>query len=190
MVFLQEKSAINSLNLFDQYVYPNGNISFGATKVTSITKSPEKLICHRLGLNVGLNRFGLCLKELCVVLVGHNIWAFDVKHFWNNVKNNIWRISFALAGSVNPVSLFGNLFPFTKIAYVAHKSMEDFIALSLILKEVNVTKTIIQPFFKCLSFCLSFLLEKKWNLATLQHLLTCRVISKGMNEEIKSGLCY
>ena len=39
-------------------------------------------------MNVGLKRFGLRLKEFLgsVVLVGHNTWAFDVKHFWNNVK--------------------------------------------------------------------------------------------------------
>ena len=80
-------------------------------KVASITKSSGKLICHRFDLKVGLNRFELWLKELCgrVVLLGHNVLAFDVKHFWNNIKNNIWRILFALAGSVNPV-LFENLF--------------------------------------------------------------------------------
>ena len=50
-------------------------------------------------VNMGLNRFGLWLKELCgrVVLVGHNVRAFDVKRFWNNVKNGIWRICLALA---------------------------------------------------------------------------------------------
>ena len=71
----------------------NGSISFGATKVTDITESSGKLFCHGklidgVEMNVGLNRFGLCLKEFwgSVVLVGHNTWAFDVKHFWNNVK--------------------------------------------------------------------------------------------------------
>ena len=29
----------DGLRLFDQYVYPNGSINFGATKVTGITKS-------------------------------------------------------------------------------------------------------------------------------------------------------
>ena len=39
-------------------------------------------------MNVGLNRFGLWLKEFCgrLVLVGHNVWAFDVNHFWINFK--------------------------------------------------------------------------------------------------------
>ena len=36
-----------------------------------------------------------------------------------------------------------------------------------------------------------FLSDNKLNLATLQHLVTCGVISKGMSEKIaKSGLCY
>ena len=36
-----------------------------------------------------------------------------------------------------------------------------------------------------------FLLDKKLNLATLQHLVTCGVISKGVSEKIsKSALCY
>ena len=33
----------DGLRLFDQYVYPNGSISFGSTKVTGITKSSGKL---------------------------------------------------------------------------------------------------------------------------------------------------
>ena len=36
-----------------------------------------------------------------------------------------------------------------------------------------------------------FLSDNKLNLATLQHLVTCGVISKGMSEKIaKSALCY
>ena len=76
----------------------------GQQKFASITKSSGKLFCHgklvdAVEVNVGLNRFGLWLKELCgrVVLVGHNVRAFDVKRFWNNVKNGIWRICLALA---------------------------------------------------------------------------------------------
>ena len=72
--------------------------------------------------------------------------------------------------------------------------MEDIIALSAILKKVNVTKAMLQPY----SFSLlwvkhytKFLSDKKLNSATLQHLVTCGVISKGMSEKIaKSGLCY
>ena len=87
----------DSLRLFDQYVYPNGSISFRATKVRSIIKSSGKLLCHgklvdAVEVNVGLIKFGLWLKELCsrVVLVGHNVQAFNVKHFWNTVKK--WRL--------------------------------------------------------------------------------------------------
>ena len=82
---------------FDQYVYPNGSITFGATKVTGITKSSGKLFCHgklvdAAEVNMGLNRFGLWLQKLCgrVVLVGHNVQAFDVNYFWNNVKTMVF----------------------------------------------------------------------------------------------------
>ena len=79
--------------MFNQYVYPNRSISFGAKNVTGITKSSGKLFCHgkladAVEVNADLNSFGLRLKELCgrVVLVAHNVRAFDVKHFSNNLK--------------------------------------------------------------------------------------------------------
>ena len=72
--------------------------------------------------------------------------------------------------------------------------MKDVIALSAILKKVNVTKTMLQPYSFTLSWFeryTKFLSDKKLNLATLEPLLTCGVISKGMNEKIaKLGLCY
>ena len=60
----------DGLRLFDQYVYPNGSISFGSTKATGITKSSGKLFFHgklvdAVEVNMSLNRFGLWLKELC-----------------------------------------------------------------------------------------------------------------------------
>ena len=67
-------------------------------------KSLGKLFCHgklvdAVAVNMGLNRIVLWLREICgsVVMVGHNVRAFDVKHFWNNVKNSMWMICFALA---------------------------------------------------------------------------------------------
>ena len=72
----------------NRYVYSDGSISFGATKVTGITKSSGKLFCHGkfvnvVEVNVILNRFGPWMKKLCggVVLVRHNFRAFDEKHF-------------------------------------------------------------------------------------------------------------
>ena len=108
------------LRLFDQYAYRNGSINFGSTKVASITKSSGKLFCHgklvdAVEVNVGLNRFRLWLKELCgrVVLVGHNVRAFDVKQFWNNFKK--WHFQdlscSCIEGFVDTLPLFRNLFP-------------------------------------------------------------------------------
>ena len=70
--------------------------------------------------------------------------------------------------------------------------MEDVIVLSAILKKVNITKTMLQPYSFSLSWIeqyTKFLSDTKLNLATLQHLVTW-VISKGMSEKIaKSDLC-
>ena len=59
---------------------------------------------------------------------------------------------------------------------------------------MNVTKTILQSYSFSLSWVEQnnrFLSHTKGNLAILQHLLTCRVISKRMSEKIaKSNLCY
>ena len=55
------------------------------------------------------------MKELNsrVVLIGHNDRAFDVKHFWNNVKK--WHledlIRSCIEGFVDTLPLFRNLFP-------------------------------------------------------------------------------
>ena len=69
-----------------------------------------------------------------------------------------------IEGFVDTLQLFRNLFPekhspsqeklyegIVCKTYVVHSSMEDVIALSTILKTVNVTKTVLQPY----SFSLS-----------------------------------
>ena len=73
--------------LISMFIHSNGTISFEATKVTGITKSSGRLFFSwevswcSLWSKRGLNRFGLCLKELCgrVVLLGDNVRAVDVK---------------------------------------------------------------------------------------------------------------
>ena len=55
------------------------------------------------------------MKKLCVrvVLVGHHDRTFDVKDFWNNVKN--WHLEdlfcFCIESFVDTLPLFRNLFP-------------------------------------------------------------------------------
>ena len=105
--------------MFNQYVYPNRSISFGAKNVTGITKSSGKLFCHgkladAVEVNADLNSFGLWLKELCgrVVLVAHNVRAFDVKHFSNNLKKRHLKDLFhsCIEGFVDALLLLRNLF--------------------------------------------------------------------------------
>ena len=81
---------------FDLETTGLSDTGIAGSKDTGITKLSGKLYSHgklfdAVEVKVGLNRFGLWLKELCgrVVLVGHNVWVFDVKHFLNNVKNSI-----------------------------------------------------------------------------------------------------
>ena len=70
--------------------------------------------------------------------------------------------------------------------------MEDATELSAVLKQVNVTKTMLQSCGFSLSWVKQynkFLSQRKTNLAKMQHLVNCGVISKGMSEKIsKSGL--
>ena len=72
--------------LISMFIHLNGTISFEATKVKAITKSSGRLffswaVSWCCWSERGLNRFGLCLKELCgkLVLVGDNVQAVDVK---------------------------------------------------------------------------------------------------------------
>ena len=65
--------------------------------------------------------------------------------------------------------------------------MEDVIVLLAILKKVNITKIMLPRYSFSLSWIdqyTKFLSGKKLNLATLQHLATCGVISKGWSEKI------
>ena len=72
--------------------------------------------------------------------------------------------------------------------------MKDVISLLIILKKVNVTNTMLSSYSFSLSWVeqyTKFLPHIKTALATLQHLVTCGVISKEMSQKIaKSGLCY
>ena len=105
--------------MFNQYVYLNRSISFGTKKVTGITKSSGKFFClgklaDAVEVNADLNRFGLRLEELCgrVVLVTHNVRAFDVKHFSNNLKKRHLKDLFhsCIEGFVDALLLHRNLF--------------------------------------------------------------------------------
>lgn len=71
--------------------------------------------------------------------------------------------------------------------------MENVIALSTIHKKVNVIKRMLQSYSFSLSWFEQYntFFSKEADLADLEHLVTCRVIPKGMSEKIvKTGLCY
>ena len=65
--------ARDDLGQFDQYFYPNGSFSFGATKVRGIAKSSGKLFRHErlvnaVEVNVGLNWFECGWKNFVLAL--------------------------------------------------------------------------------------------------------------------------
>ena len=118
-----------------------------------------KLFCHEMlvdvvEVNVGLNMFGLWLKEFwLIIMFGFLMWSI----FEMVLKKCIGRICFTF-GFVDILPLFRIFFPekhsrsqeklYEDIVcktYVVHNSMVDVVALSAILKEVNVTKTMLQP---------------------------------------------
>ena len=159
-------------------------------------------------MNVGLNRIVLLLKQFCdrVALVDNSVRILEVKHFRNNVKNDISTIYFALALKVLLIHshyleiFFQKNTPFhKKIIWRnckhlwGHNCTKDVIALSATLNKLNVTKTLLQSYKFSLSSVEQYnkFLSDKKKLAKLHHLVTCRVISERMSEKIlRSDWCY
>ena len=133
---------------FDRYILPSKDVAYSASKVTGITMTGGKLFLH------GKPVASVCIKEALssfvnwlssfgkhIILAGHNVKAFDVKHLLRHAK--LHGISFdMLAGFVDTLPLFKHVFPefstysqkhlFQKIiggTYEAHNSLSDVIAL-------------------------------------------------------------
>ena len=201
--------------VLDTYVLPNGDISSYSSKVTALTKRGSSLfhqgkLVSSVPIREGLVMFSEWLSSLNeeIVLLGHNIKAFDCKHFLRHTKECDLESSFQrIVGYIDTLPLFKSLYPenttysqqhlYRNIIggeYDAHNSLADVKALAKILNLPNVTTDVLCSFSMTSSsveeYC-SFLSEKKSNVESFHILLQEKVLSKGMIDKAASnGLKY
>ena len=161
-----------------------------------------------LSIEEGLNMFKNWLSsfEKDVILVGHNVKAFDMKHLIRHARNTGIDFPF-LAGFVDTLPLFKSLHPensshsqealYQKIiggTYDAHNSLCDVIALCTLLNHSVSNIRSLHPFSYSHDWCkryVTFLEERDENLLTFKPLIDLKVISKSMAEKAaSSGLKY
>ena len=206
---------INGGISFDKYVLPESNFSAAASKVTGLTKKGKYLFsCGKLVPSIhikeGLELFSEWLSSLNdkIILLGHNIKVFDIKHLWRHIKENDLGSHFdTVVGYVDTLPLFKHIFPeessycqrhlYQKIVggdFHAHNSLEDVKALATMLRLANVDEKMLRNFSMTSSWVekyYNFHSEKKRNIDSFQELLQNRVMSKGMIEKTaSSGLNY
>lgn len=198
---------------FNQYILPSKDISPSAAKVTGITMNAGKLFLQgrpvlTVDIKEGLSLFKNWLStfEKGIILVGHNIKAFDVKHLLRHAKLNGLDFHF-LAGFVDTLSLFKFFYPensshsqealYRKIiggTYDAHNSLSDVIALCTLLKRTIPDIRSLQQFSYSNEWCkgyVTFVEERDKNIQTFKPLLELNAISKSMAEKAaSSGLTY
>ena len=198
---------------FDRYILPSKDVAYSASKVTGITMTGGKLFLH------GKPVASVCIKEALssfvnwlssfgkhIILAGHNVKAFDVKHLLRHAK--LHGISFdMLAGFVDTLPLSKHVFPefstysqkhlFQKIiggTYEAHNSLSDVIALCSLIKNGIPGIDSLQKFSYTFEWCkeyVTFLEERDKNVQTFHSLIVSKVISKGLAEKAaSSGLSY
>ena len=198
---------------FDQYILPSQDISPSASRVTGLTMNGGKLFLKdrpvsAVGIKEGLSLFKNWLSAFGknVILIGHNIKVFDVKHLLRHA--GLHGVDFGVvAGFVDTLPMFKFFHPgqssysqenlFRKMVggnYDAHNSLSDVIALcSLIKRTIPDTRSLQQFSYTC-EWCrnyVTFLEERDKNLQTFQPLLALNAISKGMAEKAaSSGLTY
>ena len=196
---------------FNCYILPVAPISPAASRVTGLTKQGNNLFCHSklvpsVSLTEGLEMFSNWLSSLNkqIVLVGHNIKSFDIKHFKRHVKYHELDSKFdMIVGYIDTLPLFKSLYPkltsysqtslYAKIIggkYDAHNAIGDVKALAELLTLPNIDCNILCNFSMKSSwiqqYC-TFLSKKKSNTDTFHILLQNKVLSKGMIEKTASS---
>ena len=146
--------------VFDIYVLPNDDISFSSSKVTGLTKKGSSVFHHgklvpSASIRDGLVLFSEWLSSLNkdIILIGHNIKAFYVKHLLRHIKEYDLGSCFQrIVGYIDTLPLLKFLYPantsysqqhlYQNIIggeYDAHNSLADVKALAKILNLPNVT---------------------------------------------------
>ena len=204
---------LDGMSKFNQYILPSQNIAYSASKVTGITMNGGKLFLHgrpveSVSIKEALSSFLDWLASFGknIILVGHNIKAFDVKHLLRHARLHGIPLDI-LAGFVDTLPLFKSFFPglssysqeniFRKIigeTYEAHNSLGDVIALCSLIKKGIPDVGSLQQFSYTCEWCkgyVTFLEERDKNVQTFHPLISSKVISKGLAEKAaSSGLTY
>ena len=200
---------------FDKYVLPNADICAAASRVNGMTKKGNSLFSHgklvpTVSITESLSMFSEWLTNLNdeVVLFGHNIKAFDIKHFLRHVKENKMGLYFdKIVGFIDTLPMLKSLYPnetsysqvnlYQRIVggeYNAHNSLDDVKALAKLLRFVNTSEHTLCEFsitsLWAEQYC-NFLSEKKRNVDSYNPLLQRKVLSKCMiDKAASSGLTY
>ena len=161
-----------------------------------------------VGIKEGLSLFKNWLSSFGknIILIGHNVKAFDVKHLLRHA--NLHGIDFDLVtGFVDTLPMFKHFHPgqpsysqenlFRKIIggnYDTHNSLSDVIALCSLIKSTIPDIRSLHQFSYSHEWCriyVTFLEKRDKNLHTFHPLLESSAISKGMAEKASSsGLTY
>ena len=206
-------STIDGRSKFDKYILPTKNITPSASKVTGLSVRDKTLFLHgkpvtSVDVEEGLSSFRNWLSSFgkSIILVGHNIKAFDLKHLFRH--SNVYGVEFPfLSGFVDTLTVFKSLYPgqpsysqeklfraMIGTDYDAHNSLSDVIALTALLNTTISDISGLCPYSFSYEWFKSFVLfiqKRDINLLSLNPLLTSKSISKGMAEKTaSSGLCY
>ena len=104
---------------FNQYILPCEQISPSASKVTGLAMMGSKLFLngksvHTFDINEGLRMSSSWLLgfQKYVILLGHNIKAFDIKHLLRHITDNqLAEKILMIAGFVDSLPLYKSLYP-------------------------------------------------------------------------------
>ena len=205
--------ALDGNSLFNCYILPIAPISASSSKVTGLTKQGNNVFCHgkivpSVSITEGLELFSNWLSSLNkrVILIGHNIKSFDIRHLRRHVTSHEMQSKFDIVtGYVDTLPLFKSLYPklisysqpslYSKLIggeYNAHNAFSDVTALSELLTAININSNILCNFSmnsSSMEEYLNFQYKKQINSESFQVLLQNKVLSKGMIEKASgSGL--
>ena len=196
---------------FNCYILPDVPISGAASRITGLTKNGNSLFSRgkmvsSVSLVEGLVFFSDWLSAINnqIVLLGHNIKSFDIKHFKRHVARHGLDSKFhMIVGYIDTLPLFKSLYPgltsysqpvmYAKLIggkYEAHNAIGDVKALGELLALQNIDVDTLSNFSMTSSwiqkYC-SFLAEKKRNIESFHAVLLNNVLSKGMVEKAASS---
>ena len=206
---------VDGLHFFDKYILPDSDICAAASRVHGLTKKGNNLFFHgklvpTINITDALTMFSEWLTGLNeeIILIGHNIKAFDIKHLLRNIRERNMGLSFhTIVGYVDTLPLVKTLFPhetshsqlniYRRVIggeYNAHNSLADVHALAEVLRSLDIGKSILSEYSMNSTWAnqyFHFLEEKKKNIESFQPLLEGSILSKGMIDKAAgSGLRY